>query len=458
MRKFLMTLAAFVCCAMTTTVFTACTNGVDDNSVYPQTGSAVITVNPTSLYDELDLTEIIRSREAEGKVFIADTVLIYNEKGDLVSKLGTEVNTLQPFQLQTDDLPNGTYTILVWQALRGAITGTRAWVANNEEQLSTVNITTIYGSMVHEWAVGMASTTITIDGNVAKANVAPKSMGSVVEVQLDGNTEDKGYNDLRLYNYQERVYGFYLNPACTDENRWMVSNSYNIGGVVAHLMPGNSSGKFFTLNCGDDMNLTLWKTYTDKSILVASNEHAKLHAGEQKVYYLNLDRIDYQPPFFGTADAFTAWKSDRDDDILVFDPYLKWGGNFDELQQHIQSRSWWYDCGQKEKENGYWQYYAVANKLYENYFFETANGESLRWVYATCYDPNVTVEAAKASLVKQGYKYRGRIKFPYLEDVRDLYFSEDGATEVQIVVYDDGVWQYFYQPTDPDDFQYIIEE
>ena len=53
-----MTLAAFVCCFMLTSVFTSCTNS--DNPAASNQGSAGIVVNPSTLYNELGIIDLMK--------------------------------------------------------------------------------------------------------------------------------------------------------------------------------------------------------------------------------------------------------------------------------------------------------------------------------------------------------------------------------------------------------------
>ena len=85
-QKPLMTLAAFLCCAMTMTVQTSCTSDSDDNPAMPS-GQDVITINTASLYEKLGIAEQMTDRLATGKYTLTETILIYDQTGMLVSKL-----------------------------------------------------------------------------------------------------------------------------------------------------------------------------------------------------------------------------------------------------------------------------------------------------------------------------------------------------------------------------------
>ena len=451
MKKLMKTMAAVLCCTMTMTVQTACTN--EDNPAKPCIGKASITIETKALYDELGMTDVMTQTLAKGSAFVTDTVLIYDQTGALVSKLGTESSNLQPLKFNVDALPNGTYTLVGWQSIRGS-RGDRCWTTAGEEQLSTLNISTIYQIINETWALGVAKATVTIDGGMIEATVTPKAMGSIIDAQVEGDAE---YEDLRLYVLNEWTYGCYLDPNRAEEDSWMTKTDNYYAAVIARMRKGTTTDKFFTLCHGDDMSTAMWNMGGNGSKYFVSSDHMKMHAGDYKKYYLNLDRTSYQPPFFGSVDDFAAWKADRDAGILVVDPCVKFGCNIDEVEQHVSKKQWWRKSFDKLR---YWDAmaawymdYRIAENFREEYIFKTENGEDLFFIY--CVSPDITVEMANNTLLKQGYVYNGKIKFPEY-DVRDLFFSADGQIEVQTFVAN-GYTQMFYQPTDPEDFQYIVK-
>lgn len=451
MKKNVMTLASVLCCTLSMMVQTACT--YEDNPAKPQIGKASITVETKALYDELGMTDRMTQLLAGGYALLTDTVLIYDQTGALVSKLGTESSSLQPLHFQLNALPNGTYTLVGWQSIRGKISGDRCWTVAGEEQLATLNISTTYQIINETWALGAVAATVTIDGDMIEATVAPKAMGSTIDIQVEGEAE---YKNLYLYALKEWTYGCYMDPSRAEEDRWMVNTDRFYACAMAHLTTGKTEGKFFTLCHGDDMYMAMWDV-ANESKEIATSEHQKMHAGDHMKYYVHLDRTSYQPPFFAPIESFAAWKADRDAGILVFDPCLKFGCNIDEVKQHVSKKMYWRSFSDELR---YWDAmaawrkdYRIADNITEQYLFKGQNGEQLFYVY--CFCPDFTLEMANNTLLKQGYVYNGKIKFPEY-DLCDLFFSADGQVEVQTFVAN-GLTQIFYQPTDPDDFQYIVK-
>lgn len=447
--------AAALCCMMT--AFTACTT--DDNPVIPVSGRAMITVNTAALYEELDLADRMPSYLDDGTVTIIDSVLIYDQTGNLLTKVGAKTRSLQPLTIDADDLPNGTYTLVAWQSACDADEKV-AWSIAGENQLSTVNLYTKYERISWPWAVGYASATVTVDGGSVEASLTPKSLGSIIDIRIDNLTEDMGYTRVILVGSNSQyVIGCNLDPSLPEEDRWIMEREHNWTETVGNFPLGRTSQKYFTLTHGVEVDYHVYGVKEDGKTEWLTDGYYDLGTGEATVFYFDMNRRQWQPPFFGTPEDFAPWKADRDAGILVADPYLDWGCSIDDVDQHIKAKRWWYDGNDKLE---FWEgwglwhkWYYVANLLTEQYLFETEDGKNLTVILSICHDSSVPLEVAHNSLLKQGYVYNGKIVFPGY-DPRDIFFSADGKTEVQLIPYGDGRWELFYQPTDPDDFQYII--
>lgn len=445
--------AAALCCMMT--AFTACTN--DDNPVGPSSGEALITVNTSALYDELNIAELMPQWLNSGEITIIDSVLIYDETGKLMKKLGAETSTLQPQTFEAGNLRNGTYTLVAWQTARKD-NGTMPWLLSGEEQLSTVSLSTKYSGIQYRFALGYASTTVTVeDGNI-EATVSPKSLGSVIELRVDNFTEDKGYSEVQLRggNFQYIV-GCRLDPSLTEEDRWIMEREHDWIEGVGSLKVGSDSEKFFTLTHGDKVWFDLYGVQDEANDWLLDGGY-NLRPGENVIYYFDMSRLGYQPTFFGTYEDFAAWKADRDNGLLVVDPYLNWGGSIADVDAYVKAKQWWLE-GNDNIELweglGWHRWYYIASLLTEQYLFETEDGQNLRFVVSICHDTSVPIDLANQSILKQGYEYKGKLVYPDDEPC-DIFFSPDGQTEVQTALWSDGRWAITFQPTDPEDFQYIV--
>ena len=102
-------LAAFVCCAVFMCSVTSCTK--EDNPV-PTIGSAAVTLNTQSLYEEIGFYNDAVSNLASGYFYLESTLLVYDEAGLLVGKYIENSNDFQPVSFKVSNLPNGCYTIM----------------------------------------------------------------------------------------------------------------------------------------------------------------------------------------------------------------------------------------------------------------------------------------------------------------------------------------------------------
>jgi len=447
-----MMLAAAALCCMTMSLFTSCTN---EDVPVPVSGKAVITVNTVALYDELNITDQM-PEWLDGDLTIVDSVLIYDQAGSLLKKLGAETKNLQPLTIEANDLPNGTYTLVAWQTARND-DGRIAWFVYDEEQLSTVYIYTPYTGLYYTRALGYASATITVDDGNIEASVSPKAMGSVIELQVDNLNGQKDYTGVELHGGNEQyIIGCRLDPSLTDEERWVLEREHDWYELIGSLKDGKESYKFFTLTHGDDILFDLYGVCENDSLVWLLNGYHNLGVGENLLFYFDMDRLSYQPTYFGTYEDFPAWKADRDAGILVVDPCLDWGCNIEDVSRHINTKQWW-DYGNYQLEfwedMGWHRWYYIAYLLTEQYLFETEDGKNLLSALSICHDSTVPIDVAYNSLLKQGYIY-SKFSFPD-KDPFYAFISADRKTMALPDQYDDGRWEIFYQPTDSDNLQYI---
>lgn len=94
-------------------LFTSC-----DRNVLLTSGSAIVSVNTATLYDKLEITDLMAERLAKSEsIKITDSVLVYDQQGMLVAKHGVETRELQTIHIGLGDLPRGVYTVLAWQTV-----------------------------------------------------------------------------------------------------------------------------------------------------------------------------------------------------------------------------------------------------------------------------------------------------------------------------------------------------
>lgn len=438
-------------CAMTLT--TSCTR--EDNPVVPTSGKTVVTIDPAALYDELKVTKQMSAMLESGAMTIRDSVLVYDQSGSLLTKLGVETSTLQPVTIETGDLPNGTYTLVVWQSANSD--GVQAYNLAGEEQLSTVSVRTTLGNLGYMWAVGCTAVTVGIEGGSLEASVSPKSLGSIIQIYVDNLTATDDYVRARLIGSNAQyIVGCRLDPSLSDDERWIFEREHNWNESVGNVPSTTNFNRYFVLSHGDVKYYLYGEKSDGSSVLVGSGDHY-LDTGDYAVFYLDLASTVWQPTFFGTVQDFVVWKAERDEGMLVNKPLMNWGCNADEVRQYVKTDYQWSLALNDEPtvvRNGYWttRYY-LAGLFVEEYDFETADGQNLKRVLDICYDPSLTLEMANASLLKQGYLYKGILTIPGYPSY-DVFFSPDGKIEVQTVPGNNRM-TILYQPTDPEDLPYI---
>lgn len=445
-----------------TLAFNACS--INDNPATPSnpSGRAVITVNTAAMYEEVDLVETIE-RNLSKIMCVSDTVLIYDQNGHLVKKVGTVTKSLEPLTIVADDLPNGTYTLVAWQTGYYDYETAKPIMLADEEELATVKLVRLKNCLLYAYANGLASATVTVNGNSFETTVNPKLVGSYITFKSEKACDEYSFDQLYLYRVDQATKGIYLDPARTEDNRWIMGYNENKPTEFAYLENAETEYLHYTLEQGDDVQLDVF-TWTKvdghwKSNRLVYAGHHKLQEGSRMVYYINVDRVTSQPPFCGPEDQLPAWKADRDAGKLVNDPYIKWGGNLAEVEAHKKAKQYWFEGNDQLEswgEYGWHYWYLIANGFTEQYLFKTEDGQNLHYVLCICYDETLSINDFNKSLQLQGYTYLGKLHYPNTEDYIDTFQSADEKTEAFCYADTGGGWVIQYAPFNPEDLNYII--
>ena len=453
MKKMIYLMTAVI----TALAFHACS--VNDNAATPSTPfrQAVITVNTRAMYEEVGLAELIEFNLPKA-MSISDTVLIYDQNGHLVTKLGTVTKSFEPLTFAIDDLPNGTYTLVGWQSGNFG-NEPEQFVLADEAELSTVKLLQLYPTSMVAFANGLATATVTINSSSFEATITPKLVGSILNLKSEKAPQEYGFDQISLYRMDQATTGIWLDPARSEDDRWIIESIEDGPYPFAYLDLDETQFMHYTLEHGDDIPVVTWKivgdTYEPDEIVAQG--HQKLPNGSNMVYYFDVDRISYQPPFLGPTDQLAAWKADRDAGILVNDPYLKWGANLAEIEVHKQAKQFWaIGDNQLDFWEGYgWHYwYYVAPGLTEQYIFETEDGQNLNDVMCIGHDASLPIDIFHKSLLLQGYTYLG--KLPDSEYYDDMFLSADGQTEVLVYANTYGGWIMEYFALVAEDLNHVI--
>ena len=245
-----------------TLAFHACS--IDDNPAPPSTGQAVITVNTAAMFEEVGLAELIESNLPKN-LCLADTVLIYDQNGQLVSKLGTVTKSFESLTFEFDDLPNGTYTLVGWQTsyIDKGTTADKHFALANEEELSTVKVVQL--EPIHNVATtnGLASATVTVNGNSFEATVTPKLVGSILNLKSEKSPQEYGFDEISLYRMDLVTTGIWLDPARSEDDRWITEPIVDDPYPFAYLYQNETEFMHYTFEHGD--HVRTWRRPTTVS-------------------------------------------------------------------------------------------------------------------------------------------------------------------------------------------------
>lgn len=150
-------------------------------------------------------------------------------------------------------------------------------------------------------------------------------------------------------------------------------------------------------------------------------------------------------------------------DSIVLRPFLPWDAMVEDLERHMEINcSDWeilnpdslvYDEG-----TGRWKRTFVKGNLQNIYYFEDAKGNSLKFVNFSYYG-SMPFEPIVAEIERNGFILQGDIRFPgYDAKACYMYLSPSGALEVQAACWEEGSWVITFQPTDENDFKYVVKK
>lgn len=150
-------------------------------------------------------------------------------------------------------------------------------------------------------------------------------------------------------------------------------------------------------------------------------------------------------------------------DSIVLYPFLPWDSMVEDLDRHMEITcgdwdianpdSLDYDAGTKS-----WKRTFHKGDLWNTYYFADAKGNCLRFVTFLYYG-SMPFQPLLDEIERNGFIYQGELRFPNYDcKVCNLYLSPSGALEVQVAGWEDGSWVISFQPTDEEDFKYLVKK
>ena len=261
------------------------------NEVLPVNRGAVY-LNTASLYEELGITDLMTEELENSECFVLADLLIYDKSGKLVFGQEIETAMLTALPLEVSGLAEGEYTIVAFQT---TVTPAREeavdWKLEGVEDIRTAAVLAIdEAPLTFTSAIGYASTTVSIHGDYFEAFLTPKAMGGIVEIQIDNFTYDSGYSFMTLgFRPENYCYGFYLDPARSDEDRWVViEETVKYSKIIGFAYPDKPAGRYFTMTHGENIPLTLIGFFGEAGEVIAEGNYT-LALGGNFLYYFDLD-------------------------------------------------------------------------------------------------------------------------------------------------------------------------
>lgn len=150
-------------------------------------------------------------------------------------------------------------------------------------------------------------------------------------------------------------------------------------------------------------------------------------------------------------------------DSVVLRPFLPWDAMVEDLERHMEMNcSDWgienpdsleYDAG-----TGRWKRTFFKGNLRNTYYFEDAKGNYLKYVTFIYYG-NMPFEPIKEEVERNGFLLQGEMDYPGNDSkVCYMYLSHSGVLEAQLAGWEDGSWVLSFQPTDEEDFKYLVKK
>lgn len=150
-------------------------------------------------------------------------------------------------------------------------------------------------------------------------------------------------------------------------------------------------------------------------------------------------------------------------DSIVLRPFIPWDAMVEDLERHMHT-----NCSDWEIENpdslvydngtGRWKRTFIKGNLQNVYYFEDAKGNYLKYV-AFSYYGSMPFEPVVSEIERNGFIFQGEMDFPGNDAaICNLYLSPSGALEVQAAGWKEGSWVITFQPTDEEDFKYLVKK
>ena len=410
-------------------------------------------IEAAAMYEQLGIVDEVRAGLASGDYLILDSLLVYDGQGTLIARQGAQSDALGRVSMTIPDLPDGTYTFVLFQACSQA-GNPGIWTAVDAGQLATLEIRCpdICVEGIH--ALGVAKEDVTIREGAMGTALTPRAAGSIVDFQVD-NYSNANFEEafqklptIRLYG-SDYVAGFY-----PDSGRYRILPGQKK--AVGYLEDGQTNRKFFLLTDGSEMTFSVQTDYD----FVYYQDTISLSPGSKVACYYSFAPKTFFYACLGTPEAVEAFKAGHADEDCALYPCLQWGASRDEVDRYVKNRPVLPagDGEVIERKDGVTQVrYEPAPGLAELCFFDPS-GKLVEVTYV--HGGPVRLTYVQSCMQKQEFKYMGG--FLQVVSIYRLYLSADEQTEFVAYSTSDIIWAEGYAdwaatfvPFNPDDLDLL---
>lgn len=338
MKKIIYLLIAFVAVQ-----FTSCSNEEIEIETTGKVFDLEYNVNVQSLYDEFEITDIIREILREQSLALGLTSLIYDADGNLADKKFSYEYNFNLINETFEGLTEGKYTIISIETLVDPDYSfeTPCWTLKGEDKLTTLEICQEVLEVYSPYVLGICTNTININSNQT-INAIPTAIGSLLE--LYWLSFDRSSHVGVGFATNDIIESYKLNPALDRHDRF-ITDETSVGYInirAEKKIEGAElvSATRYVLEKSIDWQFCFQKKENEGTgtwtHFTANEGRASLEDG--KTYYGGMYFVEENKAgktFFGDEEGFRSWyKSLKEEtsSTLVPNVYLSWGATVNDVQ------------------------------------------------------------------------------------------------------------------------------
>ena len=252
------------------------------------------------------------------------------------------------------------------------------------------------------------------------------------------------------------VAGIY--PGRSGDDRWIVLSDQLE--VIGMLKEGESHKKYFTLMNGNGLDVSIQLALGD-GFYSYYKDNINISPGSNQVCYYDFSPNTFYYGYIGTPEGAKEFKDKQAEGDCALYPYIQWGASKADVEKYLLSTTGKSSLEGKMKviDKKTSIEYSIAPGLNTQYIFDSTDATNLSCVQFT-FEGGTTLENVKDSMVKQGYKYLGRIqkflsRYYYLSPDEKTLFSIGPDSDVVFILKGYELWSASFYPVNQDDLNLL---